>query len=208
VTDAFSTVVSRLHQEVGAILTSPVLAGGRDPLDSLRASVEVQVQATSLVASAVERARAEGRTWQDIGDVLGVTRQAAFQRFGKPIDPRTGEAMNTTPLPEAAMLAETVIDDLAHGNWQEVADRFDAQLSEHLTGDGLAAAWAQIIGMAGAYESRGQTDAARAAELTITNTPLAFEAGDFVARISFHDDRSVAGLYILAAETAATGSAR
>ncbi|BBY85823.1 hypothetical protein MTOK_16050 [Mycolicibacterium tokaiense] len=30
--------------------------------------------------------------------------------------------------------------------------------------------------------------------ITITNTPSAFEAGDFVARITFRDDRTIAGL--------------
>jgi hypothetical protein len=31
---------------------------------------------------AVRAARDDGATWADIGDVLGVSRQAAFQRFG------------------------------------------------------------------------------------------------------------------------------
>jgi hypothetical protein len=39
------------------------------------------------LAIAVEVARVDGLSWQDIGTVLGVTRQAAFQRFG-----RRGEA--------------------------------------------------------------------------------------------------------------------
>src|SRR5436305_3254261 len=30
----------------------------------------------------VDRARDSGHTWQEVGDVLGTTRQAAFQRFG------------------------------------------------------------------------------------------------------------------------------
>ncbi len=50
--------------------------------------------------------------------------------------------------------------------------------------------------MVGAYESHGDTDVARAGLFTITNTPLLFEAGDFVARITFRDDRTIAGFYI------------
>jgi hypothetical protein len=41
------------------------------------------------LAIAVEVARVDGLSWQDIGTVLGVTRQAAFQRFGRKTD---GEA--------------------------------------------------------------------------------------------------------------------
>jgi hypothetical protein len=36
----------------------------------------------SALYDAVQEARAAGRTWQEIGDVLGVSRQAAQQRFG------------------------------------------------------------------------------------------------------------------------------
>ncbi|MGY4711585.1 hypothetical protein ACXDF8_18795 [Mycolicibacterium sp. CBM1] len=54
-----------------------------------------------------------------------------------------------------------------------------------------------IVGLAGSYASRGDTDAVRAGDFTITNTPLLFEAGDLVARITFRDDRTLAGLYIL-----------
>ena len=38
--------------------------------------------AEAAVALAVSDARAEGWTWQQIGDVLGVSRQAAQQRYG------------------------------------------------------------------------------------------------------------------------------
>lgn len=110
--------------------------------------------------------------------------------------------MNTTPLPEAVALAETVIDDLANSGWDEVTARFDATMAEKLNADGLAAAWALVIGAAGAYEHRGEVEATRAADFTITNTPLAFEAGDFVARITFRDDQSIAGLFILPPELA------
>ena len=70
-------------------------------------------------------------------------------------------------------------------------------MRDRLTDDGLAQAWAHIVGLAGAYESHGDIEAVRAGDFTTTNTPLSFEAGDFVARITFRDDRTVAGLYIL-----------
>ena len=34
--------------------------------------------------------------------MLGTSRQAAFQRFGRPVDPRTGLAMTRTLPPDAA----------------------------------------------------------------------------------------------------------
>ena len=199
--DPLSAVASRLHHDLGVILAAPVLDAASDPLEVLQAAIDVQRQAASLVDAAVTQARDAGSTWRDIGDVLGISRQAAFQRFGKPIDPRTGEAMNTAPLPEATILATTVIDALARARWDDVVTRFDEQMRAALTSSGLAAAWAQVIGMAGSYERHGEPQATRAADITITNTPLAFEAGDFIARVSFRDDTTIAGLYILPDET-------
>ncbi|MBD5786258.1 DUF3887 domain-containing protein [Cellulosimicrobium terreum] len=199
--DAFSETAVRLHGQVGKVLAAPVLSSG-NALEPLRASIALQASAAELVAAAVDQARAAGRTWQDIGDVLGVSRQAAFQRFGKPTDPRTGEPMNTTPLPEAATLAEAVVDSLSRGRWGEVTARFDPQMRTGLSDEALAAAWAQVIGSAGAYEHSGPTEVARTADVTVTDTPLAFEAGELTARISFRDDQTIAGLFILAAETA------
>lgn len=173
-----------------------------DPLDMVCAAREVQAQAEALMVAAVQQARDSGRTWQQIGDSLGVTRQAAFQRYGKPVDPRTGEAMNTTPLPEAADLTRAVIDDLAHTRWADVSARFDNTMREGLTEEGLAEAWVHIVGLAGAYEGHGASDTVRAGDFTTTNTTLNFEAGDFVARITFRDDQTIAGLYLLSPDNA------
>jgi hypothetical protein len=48
----------------------------------------------------------------------------------------------------------------------------------------------------------GRTWQEISARFDATNTPLSFEAGDFVTRITFRDDRTIAGLYILNPEAA------
>ena len=194
---SFNSAVLELHRQLGLILAAPVLKSENDPLELVREVSEIRAGAEALMTAAVQHARAASRTWQEIGEVLGVSRQAAFQRYGKPIDPRNGEAMSTSPLPDAVELARVVIDDHAHGRWAAVSARFDDTMRAGLAEEGLAEAWAYLAGLAGAYESHGETDAVRAGDFTITNTPLAFEAGEFIARITFRDDRRIAGLYIL-----------
>ncbi|QUX26681.1 DUF3887 domain-containing protein [Nocardiopsis akebiae] len=186
-----------LKTRTEAFLASRVLTRDDDWTDSLGRAVSMRAAADDVVRAVVGQARQDGVTWQVIGDALGVSRQAAFQRYGKPIDPRTGEPMNTTPLPGAAELAVSVIEDLASGRWSHVTERFDPAMSDGLSQDALAAAWAQIIGLVGAFEGHGEPEAARAGDVTVTNTPLSFEAGDYTARIAFRDDRTVAGLHIL-----------
>jgi hypothetical protein len=195
--DSFTEIGRQLHRQLGQILAAPVLRGEDDPLVLVRAAHDVQDRAEALVIAAVQQARGANRTWQEIGEVLGVSRQAAFQRYGKPIDPRTGGLMTTSALPDADELSRTIIEDLAQACWAAVSARFDATMRDRLTEEGLAEAWAHIVGLAGAYEGHGDTEVVRAGDFTITTTPLNFEAGDFVARITFRDDRTVGGLYIL-----------
>ncbi|MGW8531274.1 MULTISPECIES: DUF3887 domain-containing protein [Nocardiopsidaceae] len=184
-----------------AFLASRVLTKDDDWADAIGRAVSMQAAADDVVRAVVQQARRNGATWQVIGDALGVSRQAAFQRYGKPIDPRTGEPMNTTPLPGAAELAASVIGDLASGQWTRVTEQFDPAMRDGLSEEALAAAWAQIIGLSGAFEGRGEPEVTRAGDVTITNTPLSFEAGDYTARISFRDDRAIAGLHILEGQT-------
>jgi hypothetical protein len=195
-------VATSLRKDLDSLFAAPVLENSDGELSQVRAAAAVQAKTGQLVAAAVQSARSAGCTWQQIGDALGVSRQAAFQRFGKPIDPKTGTVMNTTPLPQAASIAESVIDDLAHARWELVVQRFDSVVTQRLNAEGLAAAWAQVIATVGAFDHHGEVKAIRAADVTITNTPLAFEAGDYVAHITFHDDASIAGLFILNPEVA------
>lgn len=84
---------------LGRVPETPGAAGGG--LAEVAAAAEAVRRADDHLRAAVEAARASGRTWQEVGDALGITRQAAFQRFGRPIDPRTGTPMSTNVLPGA-----------------------------------------------------------------------------------------------------------
>lgn len=52
-----------------------------DPINQLRQAKQRQNAAQQELETAVHRARQEGVTWQSIGEVLGVSKQAAAQRF-------------------------------------------------------------------------------------------------------------------------------
>jgi hypothetical protein len=70
-------------------------------------------------------------------------------------------------------------------------------MRDGLTEEELAAGWAQIAGAVGDYQGHGDVQAVGVGGITTTNTPLSFERGAFVARISFRGDGTIAGLYIL-----------
>ncbi|MGO8859651.1 MAG: hypothetical protein ACLQRH_02585 [Acidimicrobiales bacterium] len=54
-----------------------------DPAVGLRASLALHRLAERVEAHQVAVARAKGWSWQQIGDVLGITRQSVHAKYGK-----------------------------------------------------------------------------------------------------------------------------
>src|ERR1700734_3678582 len=103
-------------------------------LDLIRQAQDAEVLAGQVLKLCVQQSRDAGHTWQEIGDLLGVTRQAAFQRFGKPIDPRTGEPMDkTVRMADAAERAITIVTAVLEGRMDEARQSFNAQVLEAFT---------------------------------------------------------------------------
>ena len=174
-----------------------------DPLDRISGALEARRAAEEMLAASVDAARAAGVTWQAIGDVLGTSRQAAFQRFGHPIDPRTGEPMATTVLPDAAGRASAVFALIANLQWDEVYAQFDETMTSQLPAEKLAEAWAMAAATAGAFERQGEPFVRAAAPYTVVDVPLAFEAGDMVGRVAYNESGQISGLFILTPSAAA-----
>ncbi|AZZ50074.1 DUF3887 domain-containing protein [Rathayibacter rathayi] len=201
--ETVSEQAHRLYRSVGEVLALPVLQETARPLDTVAAAQAISEQASRLLATAVNAARRDGITWQQIGEVLGVSRQAAFQRFSHSI-PAASNVSSETRAAEARVepavieRAATAIDHLVSGEWQAVVDEFDDALRESVTADGLAAAWSKIISAAGTFDRRAGTEAVRALRLIVTNTRLVFEHDECTARLVFRDDGRITGLFILA----------
>lgn len=65
------------------LLTAAAAAVGRGDLeDALHAVDQAELTAASARESVVWMMRRRGYTWQQIGNVLGITRQSAHERFG------------------------------------------------------------------------------------------------------------------------------
>lgn len=78
-------------------------------LNLIRVTAQAQEDVHALLQAAVSSARTAGHSWEAIGQVLGMTRQAAHQRFGKgPAAPDSErQVRRVTPL-----TASTEIDTL------------------------------------------------------------------------------------------------
>ncbi|MDQ6527236.1 hypothetical protein RB608_26720 [Nocardioides sp. LHD-245] len=71
--------------ELADTIGRAILAGGDagDPLALVRRTADADAVTGELLQQAVHAARAGGHSWSAIGGVLGLTRQAAQQRFGR-----------------------------------------------------------------------------------------------------------------------------
>jgi hypothetical protein len=173
-------------------------------LDRVRNAQRASQLAEQVLKLCVQQARDAGHTWQEIGDLLGVTRQAAFQRFGKPIDPRTGEPMDkTVRMTDAAERAVEIFTAVLDGRMDEARQSFNAEVLAAFTDEVRGNALATVTGLVGAFEGFGEGEpfVRRIGDHTVVDIPLRYEAGDMKARVAFDTDEKVAGLFILAPES-------
>ncbi|MEV8523923.1 DUF3887 domain-containing protein [Streptomyces sp. NPDC052000] len=187
-----------LAASVGGPLTPPAY------LELVRSSDSVKTMADQLLKLCVQQSRDAGHTWQEIGDLLGVTRQAAFQRFGKPIDPRTGAPMDkTVRMTDAAERAVEIVTAVLEDRMAEARRSFNAQVLEAFTDEVRGSGLATVTGLVGAFEgfAEGEPFVRRIGDHTVVDIPLHYEAGDMKARVAFDTDEKVAGIFILAPDT-------
>lgn len=173
-------------------------------LDLVRLAQDVDGLAEQVLKLCVQQCRDAGHTWQEIGDLLGVTRQAAFQRFGKPIDPRTGEPMDkTVRMADAAARAVEIAAAVLEGRMDEARRSFNAEVLAAFTDEVRLNGLATVTGLVGVFEGFGDGEpfVRRIGDHTVVDVPLRYEAGDMKARVAFDTDEKVAGIFILAPET-------
>jgi hypothetical protein len=166
------------------------------PLEVVAAAKELSAAAAAAMQAAVDRARAAGHSWREVGDVLDTTRQAAFQRFGRPVDPRTNKPMSRQALPGAEERAIEILGCIIEGRWEDSRRDFAPAMLEAVDADRIARAWTLTAAEVGGYEGMGDPLVLPADGTTIVDIPLRFEAGDRTGRVAFDSDGQVTGLLI------------
>ncbi|WP_424534529.1 DUF3887 domain-containing protein [Sphaerisporangium viridialbum] len=200
--EALCALLAEQASVMAASTGSPLTPPGY--LDLVRRSRDIVGQAEQVLKLCVQQSRDAGHTWQELGDLLGVTRQAAFQRFGKPIDPRTGEPMDkTVHMADAAERAIKIATAVLEGRMDEARRSFNAQVLAAFTDEVRGSGLATVAGLVGTFEGFGEGEplVRRIGDHTVVDIPLRYEAGDMKARVAFDADEKVAGIVILTPET-------
>lgn len=183
-------------------------------LAQVRAAAE-QLEASRLaLTEAVRRARAAGATWAEIGDLLGITRQAAYKRFATPTDPRTGDLMHARTHAHTADLTTSAFELLNAGDIDALHAMMTPDTARELTAELLTDIWARVVGEMGPLVACTDHGLADLDQSPIDPTEpvlgsvvgyctLECEAGELTGRVAFDDRDRVIGM--LALPTGVTG---
>ena len=179
-----------------------------DALRAVLAARDRVARAQQELDEAVRAARASGRTWADVGRVLGTSRQAAFKRFGSIRDPRTGAAMSPTTTTEVAALTERAFGLVDAGAYDDLAALMTAPTAAALTREVVLDTWAAVAGATGNLVRCTGTrvelpDGSTVAEgeqvvgNVVAETTLECEDGSWRGRVAYDGDRRVIGLLVV-----------
>ncbi len=83
VADDLSAPLYTRHFSQAAAEAVYLLRVTNEPLVALRALSTIESEARKVMAEMVREAREQGRTWEEISEALGVSRQAVQARFGR-----------------------------------------------------------------------------------------------------------------------------
>ena len=137
-----------------------------------------------------------------------MTRQAAFKRFGKPVDPATGKTLQTRGIDQVRERTEQVFALIAAGDYEGLAEILHPATAQELSPELIAETWRRVLGDVGELQQCRDTrvelpggeviaDDDRVIGTVIGATTLECEAGVAVGRVALDEDAKVVGILLL-----------
>lgn len=179
-------------------------------VEAIREAQQALDRAKDRLRSAVQEARGQGHTWAEIGEALGMSRQAAFKRFGAVINPADGRRITGVPmsLDDVRGLTEQVFDLISTGEYDTLEQLIHPEVRQELTASLIAETWARVLTEVGAKETFADTHVVLPAGERIDEedqilgtvvgvTTLNCEAGELMGRVAVDEQRRIVGLLIV-----------
>ena len=191
--------------------TADAAGAAGDATAAVAVAVGIERAADLHLRAAVAAARAHGVSWQLIGDALGVSRQAAFKRFGSAAAPETGGDLMTKPVVNLEERTEEVFRMLSKGDYAGVKALMTFTCARTLTQKKVMQVWDSVVQETGALESLSDTVVQTADGRNIIlqqinqflgaglvgQTQLNHEAGEWIGRVAYNGSGKIAGLLIV-----------
>lgn len=187
-------------------------AGAGAPPDSggevrgIRHADELVRRSRERLQEVVSTARSHDVSWQEIGDALGVSRQAAFKRFGAKGE---GETMAAPGIDLTDRTSE-VFAHLDAGDYEAVRAHMTYTCGRALTKRKLMGVWGEVRGESGRLDAcveatvrtaDGSTPLAKLANRhlstgAIVQVTLQHEAGEWIGRVAYNGSGKITGILI------------
>jgi hypothetical protein len=193
--EVMAMMLSTNAQLVGDVLRADGQPAGQ-LLRAIAATRSLETIVDDTLRALVEQARAAGHTWAEIGEILHVSRQAAFQRFGGARRPPAGEDALQVPVEDAVEHALPVLQAFLDSRWDDARSTFDERMLQACSVELLADVREKVRHEAGEVQTFGTPAVSVRDGYTIVDIPVALERADGFGRIVLNADRQVAGFFI------------
>ena len=147
----------------------------------------------------VEQARAAGHTWAEIGELLHVSRQAAFQRFGGGRTP-TAEDGVAVPVDGAVEAAVPVLQAFLDRRFDDARATFGDRMLDACSVELMADVREKVRQYGGEVQALGTPSVSVRDGYTGVDIPVALERADGIGRVVLDADRQVVGFFVRPAE--------
>ena len=147
----------------------------------------------------VQQGRTAGHTWAEIGELLHVTRQAAFQRFGAGRGPTAGDGV-AVPVEGAVEAAVPVLRAFLEGRFDDARATFGERMLDACSVELMADVREKVRQYGGEVQALGTPLVSVRDGFTGVDIPVALERADGIGRVVLDADRQVVGFFVRPAE--------
>jgi hypothetical protein len=193
--EVMALLLSTNVQFVADVLREDAQTEGQ-AMRAIAATRSLGVIVDDILHALVIRARAAGHTWAEIGDILHVTRQAAFQRFGSGASPGPDSGTSSSPIPEAAKRAASVLQAFLDGRWDDVRTSFDGRMSAAFSAELMADVRDKVQRGGGGVREMGTPVVSMREGLTVVDIPVTLERASGTGQVIFDGEGRVAGFFV------------
>jgi hypothetical protein len=200
--DVMATLLLTNVQLVGDVLRTGEHDAPGQVMRAIAATRSLDMIVEDTLRTLVQQARALGHTWAEIGELLHVSRQAAFQRFGGG-QARIAEEGVAVPVEGAVDAAAPVLQAFLDGRFDDARATFGPRMLDACSVELLADVREKVREYGGEVQALGTPIISVRDGYTGVDIPVALERADGIGRVVLDADRQVVGFFVRPAEAMA-----
>ncbi len=181
-------------QLVNDVLRSDDDASGQ-VMRAIAATRSLDLIVEDTLRALVEQARRTGHTWAQVGEVLHVSRQAAFQRFGGS-GRAARDGIGAVAAEGAAERAVEVLQAFLDARFEDARALFGERMLDVCSAGVMADVREKVRHEGGEVQALGTPVVSVCDGYTGVEIPIALERADGIGRVVLDADRQVAGFFV------------